>query len=200
MIDAPCHVLRRQVAHDGDLRLRSRFKQRPLGVIFAVGAGEHGNERLRAGDFDRRGRVGRRAILDRLRNGGLLGSGGVDILQHRLIGRQQLRDEGAVAVQEQFLVSDGYAQLLCAGEFDLLRQLRDNGPGHRSVPVRRDTGREADPVAEGHVHHRFGNAVLHGPGRFHLARGRQRMESLEYLRHVAAPEQVDRVARRFELR
>ena len=63
------------------------------------------------------------------------------------------------------------ANALGAGEVNILRQFRHNGPPVQAIPAVGDgaAGGEADAVAEGHVHDRLRRAVLHGPGGFDLA-------------------------------
>ena len=103
---------------------------------------------------------------------------GIHILQNGLIQRQQLVDGSGVRPQVDDRLRRGDAQLHAAG--GVLRQLCHKGAHLRGVPVTGGfaLGPEADLVAEGHLHHGLGQAVLHGPGGPDLAGLAQGVELL----------------------
>ena len=167
-----------QVAHHHDFRVDARPQTGVGGIVLAVRAREHGDDRLGPGQLAGRG-VGGAAGAVHIRNDLLLrlGVGGIDALQSALPGSAQLLQGNALAAHGEALLRRGHAQLLA--EVRVLRQLGHDCavflPEQGSI-VQRFALREADAVAEAHLHQALRHAAqAHRPGRLHLARQHQRM-------------------------
>ena len=198
LLHASCHVLGGQVPDHQNLRLSARRLHRPGGVVLAVGAGEHGNQHLGLGALHRRGGV-RSGLVVKGGNGlvGLHGLGGIDLLQNGSVDGIEFGNGSGVAVVADHRLGGGYADLLA--EIAVLGELGDETavPGAVEPDGAFGLGK-ADVIAEGHLHHRLGNAAgIHRIGGLHLTGKAQAVEFLPGGLHgivAAAVEEVHRVS------
>ena len=129
--------------------------------------------------------------------------GGVDGLQDGVVQGQQLVNRNGLAGQGDHGDLGGLANAAGMGQVDVLGQLGHDAAHLGKIPADvLHTGLEADPVAEGHLHHGLGQAVLHSPGGLYLPGLAQGVEllpgGLAGLR-IAGTEEVNGMARGLEL-